>query len=163
MDSLWAPWRMEYILGPKSGPCFLCIQPDETGKSDMEHLILYRGKHGFVVMNKYPYANGHLMIVPNQHTAFIDDLDEETMLELFLLLKRSKSVLDQTLSPHGFNIGMNLGRVAGAGLDTHLHLHIVPRWNGDTNFMPVLAETRVISEHINETYLHLLKAFRALQ
>ena len=159
MKNLWAPWRMEYITGPKEKACFLCHEAKEGGKGG-ESLLLVRGARAFVVMNRYPYTNGHLMVVPIRHTSRIEDLDEPTIVELFHLLDRSKRVLDEEMSPDGYNIGMNLGRVAGAGLETHLHIHVVPRWNGDTNFMTVLAETRVISEHLQETYRKLLLRFR---
>ncbi|RME56363.1 MAG: HIT domain-containing protein [Deltaproteobacteria bacterium] len=158
MNNLWAPWRMEYITGATKGEtgCFLCIEGKE--REDEARLVLHRGRHAFVVMNRYPYTNGHLMVAPLRHTSDLDALDDPTMLELFHLVRHSKRVIDQALSPAGYNIGINLGRVAGAGLETHLHIHIVPRWNGDTNFMTVLAETRVISEHLQDTYrkLHLL-------
>ncbi len=156
MDYLWAPWRMEYILGKKKRGCFLCKKLKE--KKNQERLILYQGQHVFVIMNKFPYTNGHLMVVPNRHCLNLEQLNPEESKELFELLKVSVRALKASLRPHGFNIGMNIGKMGGAGED-HLHLHIVPRWAGDTNFMPVLGETRVISEYLEETYEKLRSAF----
>lgn len=159
MDYLWAPWRMEYILGKKMRGCFLCKKLKE--KKDKERLVLYQGQHAFVIMNKFPYTNGHLMVVPQRHCLNLEQLNTEELKELFELLKVSVRALKASLHPHGFNIGMNIGKMGGAGED-HLHLHIVPRWPGDTNFMPVLGETRVISEYLEETYEKLRSAFRGL-
>ncbi len=156
MDYLWAPWRMEYILGKKKRGCFLCKKLKE--KTNKERLVLYQGQHVFVIMNKFPYTNGHLMVVPNRHCLNLEQLNTEESKELFELLKVSVRALKASLHPHGFNIGMNIGKMGGAGED-HLHLHIVPRWAGDTNFMPVLGETRVISEYLEETYEKLRSAF----
>ncbi len=159
MDYLWAPWRMEYILGKKKRGCFLCKKLKE--KKNKERLVLYQGQHVFVIMNKFPYTNGHLMVVPNRHCLNLEQLNPEELKELFELLKVSVRALKASLRPQGFNIGMNIGKMGGAGED-HLHLHIVPRWAGDTNFMPVLGETRVISEYLEETYEKLRSAFRDL-
>ena len=159
MDYLWAPWRMEYILGKKMRGCFLCKKLKE--KKDKERLVLYQGQHAFVIMNKFPYTNGHLMVVPQRHCLNLEQLNTEELKELFELLKVSVRALKASLHPHGFNIVMNIGKMGGAGED-HLHLHIVPRWPGDTNFMPVLGETRVISEYLEETYEKLRSAFRGL-
>ena len=159
MDYLWAPWRMEYILGKKKRGCFLCKKLKE--KKDKERLVLYQGQHVFVIMNKFPYTNGHLMVVPQRHCLNLEQLNTEELKELFELLKVSVRALKASLRPQGFNIGMNIGKMGGAGED-HLHLHIVPRWPGDTNFMPVLGETRVISEYLEETYEKLRSAFRDL-
>jgi len=159
MDYLWAPWRMEYILGKKKRGCFLCKKLKE--KKDKERLVLYQGQHVFVIMNKFPYTNGHLMVVPQRHCLNLEQLNTEELKELFELLKVSVRALKASLHPHGFNVGMNIGKMGGAGED-HLHLHIVPRWPGDTNFMPVLGETRVISEYLEETYEKLRSAFKDL-
>jgi ATP adenylyltransferase len=159
MKYLWAPWRMDYILGEKKKGCFFCRKLKE--KKDKENLILYKGKHVFVVMNKYPYNNGHLMIVPKRHYLGLERLDDKESKELFDLLRASIKVLRACFRPHGFNIGMNIGRVGGAGED-HLHLHIVPRWAGDTNFMPVMAETKVVPEYLEKTYQRLHSAFSDL-
>lgn len=161
MDRIWAPWRMEYILNenPEAG----CIFCNRIGRNeDQKDLILFRGSTAFVIMNKFPYNNGHLMVVPNRHIANPTNLDEREMVELFRLLNLSIRVLNQTMNPHGFNVGMNLGRVAGAGVEDHLHFHIVPRWNGDTNFMPVISETKVISESLEKSYEKLKDVFEKL-
>lgn len=126
---------------------------------DRKMLILKRYEHCFAVMNKYPYTNGHLMVAPYEHISDFPALASETGLEMFTAVQECISVLRKTLQPHGFNVGLNLGLVAGAGVEDHLHFHVVPRWNGDNNFMPVLADCRVISEHLDESYLHLLEQF----
>lgn len=160
-DKLWAPWRIEYITNPKEEGCFFCQYPQES--DDERRLILYRGKFSFVIMNYFPYNNGHLMIAPYQHTSELCDLAPETRLEIFTLLDQSVTILKEMLRADGFNIGLNLGAVAGAGVKDHLHFHIVPRWQGDTNFMPVLGHTKVLSEGLNETYHRLKPKFDALK
>ncbi len=152
MDRLWAPWRMQYIqnVDNKNEGCIFCTKPAET--DDRKNLILYRGTNCFIMMNLFPYNNGHLMIVPYQHTSDILSLEPESASELWSLVCLSKKALSRSFNPEGFNIGMNLGRVSGAGIDQHIHMHIVPRWNGDSNFMPVIAETKVISQAITDTY-----------
>lgn len=157
MDTLWAPWRIEYIKQSKDQGCIFCLKPAEN--QDQKNLIIYRGKTSFIIMNFYPYNNGHLMVVPYRHIADLSDLDLDERSELMSLLALSKEALKITMSPHGFNIGMNLGEVAGAGVKDHLHFHIVPRWNGDTNFMPIFGHTKVVSEGLNETREKLEKAF----
>jgi len=160
MKQLWAPWRMSYILGESEKPergCIFCVR-DIHGE-ERERLILYRGENVFVVMNKYPYTNGHLMIAPYRHTADPGELTEAEALEMHRLLVMCRRVLQERIAPHGFNVGMNLGQIAGAGIADHLHLHIVPRWSGDTNFMPVFADVRVIPQHLETTYEHLVSAF----
>jgi ATP adenylyltransferase len=151
---LWAPWRMSYISGieKKDEGCIFCSKPKQDVSRDKGNLLLYRGETCFVLMNLYPYNNGHLMIIPYKHTSDILDLDDETYAELWALVCKCKKALSSVMHPEGFNIGMNLGRVAGAGIDQHIHMHIVPRWNGDTNFMPVLGETRVISQALGDAY-----------
>jgi ATP adenylyltransferase len=156
MEYLWAPWRMEYILGKKKRGCFLCKKL--KAKKNKEHLILCQGRHAFVIMNKFPYTNGHLMVVPKRHCLHLEQLRRDESEELFGLLKASVSALKASFHPHGFNIGMNIGKMGGAGED-HLHLHVVPRWAGDTNFMPVLGKTKVISQYLEETYEKLRSAF----
>ncbi len=158
MDKIWAPWRMEYLKSKKPKGCIFCVKPKED--RDLDNLILHRGKRAFVIMNRYPYTNGHLMIVPYLHTSDFQALTPPVVRESFALLQRSQNILEELMHPEGFNIGLNLGKVAGAGIHEHIHFHIVPRWNGDTNFMPVLAEARVISEHLLETYDKLLPLFR---
>jgi len=157
MDILWAPWRIQYIEKPEETGCIFCFKPAEN--QDKKNLIIYRTEYCFVIMNFYPYNNGHLMVVPFQHTSDLVDLSAKERIELMELLVLCKDVLNRTISPHGFNIGMNLGQVAGAGVKDHLHFHIVPRWNGDTNFMPVCSHTKVISEGLFETWEKLKRAF----
>ncbi len=163
MDKLWAPWRMEYILSAKEenekSGCIFCQRIPQ--KDDRKNLILYRGANVFVIMNKFPYNSGHLMVVPYQHTGDLQAIPAPVLTELFTTLQLCQQVLDEVMQPHGYNIGMNLGRVAGAGIEDHLHLHIVPRWNGDTNFMPVIADTKVISEALEKTYDKLKAGFEA--
>lgn len=166
MDKLWSPWRSAYISSFKS---------DETQRNnselftrvikedrDKENLILQRGKTCFIIMNLYPYNAGHLMVVPYQQAERLESLDEETRLELINLIDKSCQLLKQTLNAEGFNIGANLGKCAGAGIDNHLHFHIVPRWNGDVNFMPVISDTKVISEMMEQTYDKLKSGFEKL-
>lgn len=158
MDRLWAPWRMEYITAAsqKEGEgCFLCI---DAGK-DEASLVVERTDKAFVVMNRYPYSNGHLMIVPVRHVGSLEELSDEELLQMMRLVKKAVSMLGKTLNTNGLNIGINLGKAAGAGLEEHVHIHVVPRWFGDTNFMPVLSDTRVISEHLLETYRRLKERF----
>jgi ATP adenylyltransferase len=154
---LWAPWRIDYIRGSKEGDCFLCRIFGE--KSDRENLLLHRGKTCAVLMNRFPYNSGHLMIAPYRHIAGLDELTSEENLEMAALTARALDVLRQVMSPQGFNIGYNLGEAAGAGLKDHLHQHIVPRWVGDTNFMPVLDGPRVIPEALEATYDLLVSKF----
>ena len=156
MKYLWSPWRMDYILSGKQKGCFFCNNPKE--KKDRKNLILFRNRYAFVMMNRFPYNNGHLMIVPKRHAIDLEQLHDEELEDLFLLLKASMRVLKKALKPHGFNIGINIGVVGGAG-EKHLHFHLVPRWTGDTNFMPVLGETKVIPEYLENTYHKLHSAF----
>lgn len=158
MDHLWAPWRMEYILKEKDGEtesCIFCsrIQQHE----DEKNLILLRGSHAFIIMNRFPYNNGHVMVVPLRHIGDINNLLPEEKSDLFELIQLCVRALEEVMQPQGYNLGMNLGRVAGAGVEDHLHFHLVPRWNGDTNFMPVFAGTKVISEALDRTYANLSK------
>jgi len=150
MDRLWAPWRIEYIRMEKYQGCFLCDYPKE--KKDRENLILWRGKHVFIIMNRFPYNNGHVMISPYRHVSDYEQLTDDEILEIHYAMKLILKALKNTMNPDGFNIGLNLGRVAGASIYEHIHFHIVPRWLGDTNFMPVIAETKIISEGIFKTY-----------
>jgi len=154
MKRLWSPWRMQYILeGHKSGGCILCDKPAD--KSDEKNLILHRGKRSFIILNAYPYTPGHLMVAPYRHIANITEADAKEAKELFELIQLCVKLLTQTIKPDGFNIGMNIGKVAGAGLEGHIHMHIVPRWNGDHNYMSVVADTRVLSEGLAVTYKKL--------
>jgi ATP adenylyltransferase len=157
VERLWAPWRLEYIQGAdEQEGCFLCRArdgDDETG------LVVHRGKRAFVVLNKYPYAAGHLMVAPNRHEGEFGELDADEALEVHRLAAAGLAALAETARPQGFNLGWNLGRVAGAGLVDHVHLHVVPRWAGDTNFMPVLADVKVLPEHLAETRRKLAAAW----
>jgi len=151
MKVIWAPWRMEYILSEKEKTgCIFCIGDDRAG--DRERLILHAGAMSVVMMNKFPYNNGHLLVAPARHTPDLEGLSPEENFDLILTVKRTMEILKKEMRPEGFNVGMNLGKVAGAGVEEHMHFHIVPRWNGDTNFMTVTADVRVIPEHIIETY-----------
>ncbi len=157
LEILWAPWRMEYILGEKESGCIFCTRINQ--ESDKENLILLRGKNNFVIMNKYPYNNGHLMVVPNSHSSEFDSLNDPEKLEMVNLVSKSMNVLKKTVNPDGFNVGLNIGKIAGAGIDDHLHFHIVPRWAADTNFMPVVGQTKIISENLEETWERLKEGF----
>ncbi len=159
MERLWAPWRIEYILADKPAGCIFCV--GDTTDRDREKLILHRGAASLVMLNRYPYTNGHLMIAPYRHTSDLDQLSDAEMLDLFKTVRLCRAILQQTASPQGFNIGVNLGRAAGAGVDDHVHIHIVPRWNGDTNYMSVVADIRVMPENLLTTYDRLLPAFQA--
>lgn len=159
---LWAPWRMKYIQSAACGEepdCFLC--DNQTMEDNEDNLILHRGRHCFVIMNLYPYNNGHLMIAPYRHIGDYLDLTSEEMAEACKLTKLCIQALHETMHPHGFNIGLNLGRTAGAGVEEHIHWHIVPRWEGDTNFMPVIGDTKVVSESLHEGYRRLKRAFES--
>jgi len=153
---------MIYIrgIGEEEG-CIFCKKPQEN--EDEKNLILYRGKTCFVLMNLFPYNSGHLMIAPYRHIGNFVDLRKEEGIELFKLLQWSLNILKKVLNPDGFNVGLNIGRTAGAGYEDHLHIHIVPRWNGDTNFMPVIADTKVIPEFLEETYKQLRPSFEELK
>ncbi len=156
MNFLFAPWRIEYIRAPKVEGCFLCDLPKEN--RDDDNLILYKGGKCFVIMNNYPYNPGHLMVSPYRHVGELEELSEEELLELMLVAKKMVLLLKKVMKPDGFNLGFNLGRVAGAGVEGHIHLHIVPRWNGDTNFMPVIADTKVVPQAVRDTYQALKRA-----
>ena len=161
MKTLWAPWRIEYIRSHKPSGCIFCLK--DHGAKDRENLVLYRTPFSFVMLNRYPYSNGHLLVAPYRHVADLDGLADEEMLDLFQLVSVSCKILKAAASPEGFNIGMNLGKAAGAGVEEHLHVHIVPRWNGDTNFMCVVADLRVMPENLIATYEALLPGFLAEQ
>ena len=156
MKSLWTPWRMEYILGHKPEGCLLCMKQQEPRENDRENYILYRGASCYILLNRFPYTNGHMMIAPYQHVAGLEQLDDKSLHEMMALTQVSVAALNKALSPAGFNIGMNLGKVAGAGVADHLHMHVVPRWQGAANFMSVCAETRLIPEALDITYDKLL-------
>jgi ATP adenylyltransferase len=161
MDHLWAPWRLAYVANakPKDQPaaddCFICR--GVAGNDDRANLLVHRSELSVVVLNRFPYNNGHLLIAPRDHKGRPDELTPEQLLDLQLVLRRMIAALEKLMSPEGFNVGLNLGKVAGAGLPGHLHWHVVPRWNGDTNFMPVVSDTRVIVQSLDALY-DLLKA-----
>ncbi|KAF0178654.1 MAG: hit histidine triad protein [Nitrospirae bacterium] len=157
MKALWAPWRIDYILGPKEKECIFCTLPSQG--SDRDNLILHRGKSCYIIMNKYPYNNGHLMVVPYFHTSSFDGLSDEVLAEMNVLTRFSVDCLKKAFRPEGFNVGINIGKAAGAGIEEHLHAHIVPRWGGDANFMASVGEVRIIVEHIMATYDKLSPIF----
>jgi ATP adenylyltransferase len=158
---MWAPWRMAYIdqeHDPDRGSrCVFCALPAE--QDDARTYVLHRGERAFVIMNLYPYNNGHVMTVPYVHCASLRDLDRETVAEMMVLAQRAQVVIDEAMHPQGFNVGINQGRAAGAGIADHVHMHVVPRWIGDTNFMPVLGDVRVMPQHLDETYALLRPGF----
>ena len=156
MQNLWAPWRITYIQEPqKENNCFLCNAFQDN--QDEKHLVIYRGKECFCILNKYPYNSGHLMVVPNKQKPDISDLTESEMLEIMELTRDMKELLTKIMKPEGFNLGINLGKSAGTGLVGHCHLHIVPRWNGDTNFMPVVSDVKVIPQSLEDLYKEFQK------
>ncbi len=158
MERLWSPWRATYLSdGSKSGGCFLCQKPAE--ESDEENLVLYRGGLAYVVMNLYPYNSGHLLIAPYAHINDLGQADPDVASELMVLTQRCVRASAAVYRPDGFNVGMNLGAAAGAGEPGHLHVHVVPRWAGDTSFMPVLADTKTLPETLAQTYARLKPAF----
>ena len=157
-ERLWAPWRLDYIKGPKPGECIFCAAVH--GDDDAGRYVVGRGEHCFVMLNAYPYNNGHVMVSPTAHTASIEDLPDDHLLELMHLTQRSLTALREAYSPEGFNIGINQGKVAGAGFDDHVHMHVVPRWGGDTNFMPVIGSTRVLPQSLDDSYETLSRLLR---
>ena len=162
MKVLWAPWRMGYILSDQEGgACIFC--PGHDRSQDEARLILHVGPLTMVVMNRFPYINGHLLVAPVRHVLDLESLSQEETLDLLGMVRNAIEVLKKVMNPEGFNVGLNLGKVAGAGMEKHMHFHIVPRWNGDTNFMAVFGVVRVIPEHIKETYGWLLPHFEELK
>lgn len=160
MQHLWAPWRIEYIRLAKSGReegCILCDKP--AASDDSANLVLYRGRFNFVIMNRYPYSAGHLMVAPYRHTSLLEQLEGDELLEHFQIVQMCIRIIRRLWNPAGFNMGMNLGRIAGAGIDQHIHTHVVPRWAGDTNFMPVIAGTGVVNCALDENYRELKPEF----
>jgi ATP adenylyltransferase len=161
LERLWAPWRMEYIGSAKSDEEQGCIFCELPAKNDDEATyILARQEHSFAILNKFPYNSGHLMVAPFRHVGNLGDLKDDEALDMAKLLGRCVEALKETMQPDGFNLGMNLGQVAGAGIPDHLHWHVVPRWSGDTNFMPILGETKVLPELLRETYEKLRPGLR---
>lgn len=161
MKRIWAPWRMEYILDEKKhGSCLFCDVSQAKTSQDSRNLILSRQKHCFVIMNKYPYNNGHVMVVPYFHTPTFDGLSDKILFDFIKTIDMTVSRLKKALTPDGFNMGLNFGKVAGAGMEQHMHFHIVPRWAGDTDSMPIISELRVMPEHIRKTYTKLRRNFK---
>jgi len=161
MKRIWAPWRMQYILkADKDKGCILCDKP--AGKTDRANYILHRGKYNFIMLNAYPYAPGHLMIAPYRHMANITEASSGETMEMIELIQLCVKLLSKEVNAASFNIGMNIGRVAGAGIEGHIHMHVVPRWNGDNNFMPVVGNARVLSEGLDATYKKLKAGLKSL-
>jgi ATP adenylyltransferase len=159
-DRLWAPWRLQYVTGGGSDECIFCSKP--ALGDDAEALIPHRGEHCYVMLNLYPYTSGHVMVAPYDHTADLTDLDRDTACELTDLTRLSLRALEAAYHPDGYNVGVNLGRAAGAGIEVHVHQHVVPRWAGDTNFMTVTGETRVLPQSLEDSYRVLQEAFASL-
>ena len=158
LDRLWAPWRMEYILSPKDGDeCIFCDKP--AADNDRENLIIHRGEHAFVMMNLFPYNNGHVLVAPYRHTPEFDDLEPEVQQEMLTLSTRAMRIMRTEMRAEGFNFGANIGAAAGAGIEPHVHLHVVPRWTGDTNFMPVIGQAKVQVQSLQETRDLLAKGY----
>ena len=153
MEQIWAPWRIEFILKGGDGDCFLCQKPKED--NDELNFILFRGEGNYILLNAFPYNPGHLMVAPYRHVGRLEDMTDAESREHFDLVKQSVKLLTRVIRPAGFNTGMNLGKIAGAGVADHIHTHIVPRWQGDTNFMPVVADTKVLPEALAATYKKL--------
>ena len=147
---LWAPWRIDYVTGEKSGRCIFCLAASEEDGPDRA-LVIERGERCFAMLNAFPYASGHVMVAPYRHVGDLGALEEGELDEIMRMVRREVQALERLMRPQGFNVGLNLGAAAGAGFEDHLHFHVVPRWSGDTNFMPVIAGTRVISQALEET------------
>jgi ATP adenylyltransferase len=157
---IWAPDRFKYVTDASKdieADCIFCTKPAE--EDDVANLIVHRGERSFVILNLFPYTNGHLMVAPYEHTGRLQDLPVETTAEMMALAQRAMGRLEEVYEPHGFNVGLNQGRVAGAGVEHHIHLHVVPRWGGDTNFMPVIADTRVMPQTLEQSYESLRGGF----
>ena len=159
MDNLWAPWRMQYVRAPKKNTEETFLKKLEDG-NDEENLVLFRGEHSFVCMNLYPYNNGHILILPNNIVEKPEELDDVTQFEIMKIASLSMKIIREKMNAEGFNFGANIGASAGAGIAEHLHYHIVPRWKGDTNFMPVIGNTKVHVQGLNDTYVMLRPLFK---
>lgn len=159
MEHLWAPWRLEFIKGPRPGGCFFCDAAKAAPADEPAHLVLARTATALAILNRYPYNNGHLMVAPIAHIASLELLPPGTATDVMVLTQRALRVLQNVLTPEGFNVGINQGKTAGAGVADHVHQHVVPRWGGDTNFMPVIADTKVLSESLSKSYTELRAGF----
>jgi len=157
MDHLWTPWRSTYIKSGKEGGCVFCRAAQSSDDEAM--LVVHRARLNFVLLNRYPYTNGHLMIAPYQHVARLNALEDEATAEMMRLARLAESVIEAAYKPHGLNLGLNLGEAAGAGIEQHLHLHALPRWYGDANFMTSIGETRIVPEMLEETYRKIKAGF----
>ena len=155
MDRLWAPWRINYIKAKKTGKCIFC----KGAKGEGKDYVIFKSRHSFAMLNTFPYNNGHIMVSPIRHVRDISRLNTEEALDLFCSLNSAKKLLEKVMKPDGYNIGMNISKSAGAGIAGHLHIHIVPRWKGDINFMPILSDTRVICQSLDELYKLLKNAY----
>ncbi|HEX8066685.1 MAG TPA: HIT domain-containing protein [Thermoleophilaceae bacterium] len=160
-ERLWAPWRLDYIKGPKPDECIFCAQP-ASGDDRASHIV-HRGEHCFAILNAFPYNNGHLMVSPYAHVPSIEALDQPALLELMTMSQTALAALREAYAPEGFNLGINQGKIAGAGVEHHVHLHVVPRWGADTNFMPVIADTRVLPQSLDDSWEQLTRAFAAAE
>ena len=154
MDKLWAPWRKRYLIRKPGRSCFAC--KIQRSKNDSKHFVLKRTAYSLSVLNLFPYNNGHVLVVPKRHVKYLHDLKNAEILDVIHLMNQTIQKIERTLKPHGFNLGINLGRAAGAGLPGHVHIHVVPRWSGDSNFMPIMGGTKVISDSLKSVY-HTLK------
>ena len=161
MRHLWAPWRLTYLVSERPSGCILCDKiADES--ADQSNYVVHRAEHAFMILNLYPYSNGHLMVVPYRHVPSLESLEDRELLGLMSTVNLGVAALRNSVSPDGFNVGVNLGRAAGAGIESHVHVHVVPRWSGDTNFMPVLADTRVVPESLADTAERLRQAIEGI-
>jgi ATP adenylyltransferase len=168
MDRLWSPWRLAYVTGPKQSECIFCVAAEHLGKGSespplpADSLIVCNGRLAYVILNLYPYNNGHLMVVPHRHVGSLAALSPEEVMEIGVLAQRSETALNEAYGPQGINVGINLGKAAGAGVLDHLHVHVVPRWTGDTNFMTVVGEARVLPESLDASAQRLRPIFAKL-
>jgi len=160
MQNLWAPWRSQFVLNKKEHGCIFCKRLKQ--KEDRKNVIIHRGEKCFIIMNRFPYNSGHLMVAPIRHIGELEKLTKAEMLELMELQQLCIKLLRKELKPQGFNTGMNLGKVAGAGIANHIHIHVVPRWKGDTNFMPILGKTKIVSIGLEEMYQKLNKGLKTI-
>ncbi len=161
-DILYAPWRIGYILSEKEKRCIFCVERPGSKEYDEKHMILYRSEHCFVIMNMYPYNNGHLMVVPYRHASSMASLSQEEICDVFMTVRATERILNETFHSEGMNVGINIGKAAGAGVDEHIHVHILPRWFGDSNFMTTIGGTRVIPESFESAYHRLKEQFDKL-
>jgi ATP adenylyltransferase len=159
MQHLHAPWRTEYVERPMPAGCFFCQVGEASSEDDRANLVIARTPVALVLLNRFPYNTGHLMVAPRRHLANLAELDDELLLPVMSEVRTSLQVLERTFSPEGFNVGANIGRAAGAGVPDHVHIHVVPRWNADTNFMPVLSEVKVVNQHLEQTWNRVVSAW----